>query len=168
MLLAEDGMEEVAGTAEVGMQDGMVVAGAVGVVAGAGAGGMAEVGGRDMATAGMVLVILIGDGTAAAGVEAGTAAAGVEAVGVVAGTVAVGMVVGAAVAGVSRRRLYRATRLQRWLALTDPGPNILKPARHRQESQLSGFDSYIWISLNGCTPRRKSCALRSGQLFGKY
>ena len=107
-------MEEVAGTAEVGMQDGMVVAGAVGVVAGAGAGGMAEVGGRDMATAGMVLVILIGDGMAAAGVEAGTAAVGVEAgtaaVGVEAGTLAVGVVagtvvVGAAVAGVSRRRL---------------------------------------------------------------
>jgi len=90
---------EVVGMVGAGMEGG-VVAGmaAVGVVAGTEAGGMAVVGGPDMATAGMVLVILIGAGTAAVGVVAG---AGVVVTGVVVGD---GVVVGAVVTGVSPSR----------------------------------------------------------------
>lgn len=100
------GMEAAAGmvvdgTAAVGMEDGTAaagtedggVAGAVGVVAGTEAGGMEEVGGPDMATAGMVLVILIGAGTAAVGGRVGAADGGV-----------VSTEAGTAVTGVSRSR----------------------------------------------------------------
>lgn len=167
------GMEAAAGmvvdgTAAVGMEDGMAaagtedggVAGAVGVVAGTEAGGMEEVGGPDMATAGTVLVILIGAGTVAVGGRVGAADGGV-----------VSTEAGTAVTGVSRSRVFfRAACFQRWLASTDPGSSILKSARHRrrQEIRFSGLDPYIWISLSGFSPRRKSYALRLGQLFGKY
>ena len=167
------GMEAAAGmvvdgTAAVGMEDGMAaagtedggVAGAVGVVA-----GMEEVGGPDMATAGMVLVILIGAGTVAVGGRVGAADTGAADGGVVSTEA------GTAVTGVSRSRVFfRAACFQRWLASTDPGSSILKSARHRrrQEIRFSGLDPYIWISLSGFSPRRKSYALRLGQLFGKY
>jgi len=172
------GMEAAAGmvvdgTAAVGMEDGMAaagtedggVAGAVGVVAGTEAGGMEEVGGPDMATAGMVLVILIGAGTVAVGGRVGAADTGAADGGVVSTEA------GTAVTGVSRSRVFfRAACFQRWLASTDPGSSILKSARHRrrQEIRFSGLDPYIWISLSGFSPRRKSYALRLGQLFGKY
>jgi hypothetical protein len=92
-------MEEAAGmvvdgTAAAGMGDGGV-AGAVGVVVGTEAGGMAEVGGPDMATAGMVLVILIGAGTAAVGGRVGVADGGV-----------VSTEAGTAVTGVSPKSIF--------------------------------------------------------------
>jgi hypothetical protein len=107
------GMEAAAGmvvdgTAAVGMEDGMAaagtedggVAGAVGVVAGTEAGGMEEVGGPDMATAGMVLVILIGAGTAAVGGRVGAADTGAADGGVVSTEA------GTAVTGVSRSGFF--------------------------------------------------------------
>ena len=110
------GMEEAAGmvvdgTAAAGMGDGGV-AGAVGVVVGTEAGGMAEVGGPDMATAGMVLVILIGAGTAAVGGRVGAADTGVADGGVVSTEA------GTAVTGVSRSR-FLSSRLLSAVARID-------------------------------------------------
>jgi hypothetical protein len=118
------GMEEAAGmvvdgTAAAGMEDGTVEAGmeagmegGVGVVAGTEAGGMEGVGGPDMATAGMVLIILIGGGTAAVGGRVGAADTGAADTGAADGGV-VSTEAGTAVTGISRSRFLSSRLLFR-------------------------------------------------------
>jgi hypothetical protein len=105
----------VAGTAAAGTEDGtaagMEDGGVAGVVGTAGV-GMEGVGGPDMATAGMVLVILIGAGTAAVGGRVGAADTGAADGGVVSTEA------GTAVTGVSRSR-FLSSRLLSAVARID-------------------------------------------------